>query len=149
MVMVLSALDHVKATVDAGALDTLREYDLVKSTADAKLSQAFLDGRFDTVHSLAILTAVVGSNALSKGRHLILLRDQQCRCTCVCRSANELIVRDAEPQVYSQTCSVQGTNTRLHALFRVVYSLTSSDVHGGTGVVAERCIAWSVGDHGG
>jgi hypothetical protein len=79
MVMVLSALDHVKATVDAGALDTLREYDLVKSTADTQLSQAFLDGRFDTVNPLAIVTAVVGSNALSKGHYLILLRNQQCR----------------------------------------------------------------------
>jgi hypothetical protein len=110
MVMMLSALDHVKATVDAGALDTMREFDLVKSTADAALSQTFLDGRFDTVLPLALVTAVVGSQALPKGHRLKFLRSQQCRCTRVCRSANELIVCDAEPQVYSQTLSAQGTN---------------------------------------
>jgi hypothetical protein len=73
MVMTLSALDSIKATVDANAIDASKEYNTVKSSANQALSQSFIDGVFDTVRPEVIFSTVLGAQALSKGPEEIFM----------------------------------------------------------------------------
>jgi hypothetical protein len=66
-VMIMSALDSIAATVDAGAAAATTKYEDVKTAADTQLVNSFVNGNFMDVRCASIVNNVGESMELPEG----------------------------------------------------------------------------------